>query len=139
MRIVRPVILIICALFLAGAGQSGGTKKKEVTTVIRGEVVDLACYLFDGKRKGEAHMACAAEGINSGNPVGILTTSGELYLAIGKDLKPANPLLEPYAARQVKVTGKKYVRGKMMGIVIEKVEEYIPPKKSRLSKALKKS
>ena len=137
MRNYRAVSLVLCAVFLAGAGQGAGAKKKEVTTVIRGEVVDLACYLFDGKRKGEAHMACAAEGINSGNPVGILTTSGELYLAIGKDLKPANPLLEPYAAKQVKVTGKKYIRGKMMGIVIDKVEEYIPPKKSRLSRSKK--
>jgi hypothetical protein len=137
MRNFRIVSLVLCALLLAGAGQGAGAKKKEVATVIRGEVVDLACYLFDGKRKGEAHMACAAEGINSGNPVGILTTSGELYLAIGKDLKPANPLLEPYAAKQVKVTGKKYIRGKMMGIVIDKVEEYIPPKKSRLSRSKK--
>lgn len=129
----------VCAVLIASASPAATGKKKDAATVIRGEVVDLACYLPDGKKKGEAHMACAREGIAAGNPVGILTTSGELYLAIGKDSKPANPLLEAFAAKQVRITGKKFTRGKMMGIVVEKVEELPPPKKSRLSKTRKQS
>jgi len=110
------------------------TAKKTAAFVVRGEIVDLACYLPDGKKKGEAHQACAREGIAAGNPAGILTTSGELYLILGKDGKPANSLLEPFAAKYVRVAGKRCSRGRMQGIVLDKVEELPPPKTKKASK-----
>lgn len=92
-------------------------------TEIRGEVVELNCYLADGRNKGPAHRICAREGITAGHPVGILTRMGELYLVIGKNMKTLNKLFAPYAAKQVKVTGKRFSRGRMLGIQFKSVEE----------------
>ena len=126
-RLLLAVLTMVTLLALpAGAAK---TKKEKIDSV-KGEVVDLACYLADKNKKGEAHAACARECMNAGNPVGILTSDGKLYLALGKDMKPVNDQLVPYAAKQVRVKGKKCVRGNMAAIIVESIEE-LPPPKSR--------
>jgi hypothetical protein len=77
---------------------------KADTTTIKGEVVDLMCYLDHGA-KGEKHKTCATKCIKSGGPVGILTSDDQLYLIIG-DHKPINDELASKAAETVTVTGK---------------------------------
>lgn len=91
--------------------------------VVQGEVVELSCYLSDGRKKGPDHEACAREGITAGQPVGILRSTGTVVLALGRDMKPANELLAPWAARKVRITGKLVKRAQMTAIVIDKVEE----------------
>jgi hypothetical protein len=77
---------------------------KADTTTIKGEVVDLMCYLDHGA-KGEKHKGCATKCIKSGGPVGILISDDQLYLVIG-DHKPINDELASKAAETVTVTGK---------------------------------
>ena len=96
------------------------TAKAKVTT-IQGEVVDLACYLTKGQH-GASHEECAKMCINSGLPVGILSKDGHVYLAITANHKAANSLLEPYAAKQVKVTGTVDRRGGVDIVAVDKVE-----------------
>src|SRR5881296_3132043 len=80
------------------------------TQTIKGEVVDLMCYLDHGA-KGEKHKACAEKCIKGGGPVGIL--SGEdLYLVVG-DHKPINKELADKAAENVTVKGKVVERNGM--------------------------
>jgi hypothetical protein len=134
MRLGVQILSAACAVAMISSAVTARTAKKDAVSVIRGEVVDLACYLPDGRKKGEAHAACAHEGIAAGNPVGILTNSGELYLALAKDGKPVNSLLEPYAAKYVKITGKRFSRGRMLGIVVEKVDELPFPKSKKSTK-----
>lgn len=74
----------------------------EVKT-IKGEVVDMVCYLDHGA-KGEKHKACANKCIAGGLPVGILADQ-DVYLIVG-DHKPINDKLASLAAQDVKVTGK---------------------------------
>ena len=117
--------------FASRRAQAAAPKaKKPQPDSIRGEVVELSCYLVDKERIGEAHAAHAQEGIANGNPVGILTNDGQLYLALGRDFKTANDLLAGYAGRKVRVTGKKVRRAKMAGFVVEHVEE-LPATKSK--------
>jgi hypothetical protein len=73
------------------------------TKTIKGEVVDLMCYLDHGA-KGDKHKSCAEKCIKGGGPVGLL--SGEdLYLVIG-DHKPMNDELSSKAAQTVTLKGK---------------------------------
>ena len=85
---------------LRGAeGAAGGTVQ-----TIKGEVVDLMCYLDHGA-KGEKHKGCAAKCIKGGGPVGLLTADDQLYLVIG-DHKPMNDELADKAAQTVTLKGK---------------------------------
>jgi hypothetical protein len=74
------------------------------TKTIKGEVVDLMCYLDHGAR-GEGHAQCAQTCIKGGGPVGILTGSNELYLIVGEH-KALNDQLAPLAAKIISVKGK---------------------------------
>ena len=80
-----------------------GADSDAATKTVKGEVVDLMCYLDHGA-KGEKHQGCAQKCIKSGGPVGLL--SGEdLYLVIG-DHKPMNDELAPKAGQTVTLKGK---------------------------------
>ena len=74
------------------------------TETVKGEVVDMMCYLDHGA-KGDSHAECAKTCIESGGPVGILTADNKLYLVIG-DHKPMNDKLAPLAAKTVSIKGK---------------------------------
>ena len=54
---------------------------------VTGEVVDISCFLQLGKR-GEAHIACGQKCVRNGQPVGILTETGDLYLMIPEEHHP---------------------------------------------------
>jgi hypothetical protein len=89
-----------------GQGDTGGS-----TQTIKGEVVDLMCYLDHGA-KGEKHKGCASKCIEGGGPVGVLTSDDQLYLVIG-DHKPINDQLASKAAQTVTLTGKVVERNGM--------------------------
>jgi hypothetical protein len=73
------------------------------TKTVKGEVVDLMCYLDHGA-KGDKHKSCASTCIKNGGPVGLL--SGEdLYLVVGEH-KPMNEELASKAAQTVSLKGK---------------------------------
>lgn len=61
--------------------------KKGRAVVLTGEVVDLSCYLQLGK-KGEAHKACGAKCVAAGEPAGLLTKSGKVYLLMAEQHHP---------------------------------------------------
>jgi hypothetical protein len=71
---------------------------------IKGEVVDMMCYLDHGA-KGEKHKGCATKCIEGGGPVGLLTEEGHLYLVVG-DHAPMNKELAPKAAQTVTLKAK---------------------------------
>jgi len=113
-RILKRSILVLglaAALALpmlsrgAESNASGGIK------TIKGEVVDLMCYLDHGAR-GEKHKSCAKKCIESGGPVGLLTADNQLYLVIGEH-EPMNKELAPHAAETVTLKGKVVERNGM--------------------------
>lgn len=86
---------------------------------IRGEVMDLACYLGHGSQ-GAAHADCAQKCIASGLPVGI--KSGKtIYLAVGGEHGLANATLAPLAGKSVVVEGTVTERDEVHLIAINKV------------------
>ena len=54
---------------------------------ITGEVIDVSCFLQLGKR-GEAHIACGQKCVRNGQPIGVLTDAGRLYLIIPEEHHP---------------------------------------------------
>ncbi len=80
------------------AHEESGTQQ-----TVKGEVVDLACYLGGGAM-GPKHQDCAQKCIASGLPVGI--KSGDtVYVVITSEHGPANATLAPLAAKQVVAEG----------------------------------
>jgi hypothetical protein len=69
---------------------AAGVNKKPLDgkqTTITGEVVDLSCYLQLGKH-GASHASCGSKCIAAGEPIGIVTKSGEVYLAMAEEHDP---------------------------------------------------
>ncbi len=79
-------------------------KASEQLRTIKGEVVDLMCFLDHGAR-GEKHKGCAEKCIQAGGPVGLLTADDTLYLVVG-DHKPMNDVLAAKAGQVVTLKGK---------------------------------
>ena len=119
-NIVRFAKAFIAAVVLAGVGTVATSARAETATV-KGEVVDLMCYLDHGAR-GAKHAACAKTCIESGGPVGILTKDNQLYLVIGEH-KPINAELAPLAAETVTLKGKIVERDGMKMIENAEIEK----------------
>ena len=85
---------------------------------VKGEVVDLACYLSKGS-KGKRHKTCAELCIKKGLPIGVLTESGDVYLVIEDHDNPAPyEAVKAFAGEQAEVTGKKFIKGGVQSILI---------------------
>ena len=52
-----------------------------------GEIVDFSCYIQLGKH-GEKHRACGQKCVNNGQPIGLLTKSGALYMLMPEEHDP---------------------------------------------------
>ena len=106
------------SLALPVLGLGAEAKADDATQTIKGEIVDLMCYLDHGA-KGEKHKGCATKCIESGGPVGLLTADDQLYLVIG-DHAPMNKELSAKAAQTVTLKGKVVERNGIK--MIEKAE-----------------
>lgn len=93
------------------------------TVTLKGEIVDLACYMAH-EGKGEKHMKCAKACLLGGAPTGILGADGSVVLLVEDHnaKKPYKALVE-LAGMQAEVTGKKYTRGGLTGVVVTGVKK----------------
>jgi hypothetical protein len=114
--LVLGVNLALPALSLGAEEKTSGQ-----TQTIKGEVVDLMCYLDHGA-KGEKHKGCAQKCIEGGGPVGLLTADNELYLVVG-DHQPMNKELAAKAAQTVTLKGKVVERHGMKMIENAQLQE----------------
>lgn len=95
---------LIAATLLLAAGTLVVRAESAESKTIKGEVVDLMCYLDHGA-KGEKHASCAGDCIKSGGPVGLLTSDNQIYLVVGEH-KPMNDKLAPLAGKTITLKGK---------------------------------
>jgi hypothetical protein len=58
---------------------------KPVTVV--GEIIDLSCYVQLGKH-GEKHRSCGQKCVTNGQPIGLLTKTGAVYLLMPEEHDP---------------------------------------------------
>ena len=69
-----------------GAAVDGKANPGKVAT-LTGEIVDFSCYLQVGKH-GEKHRACGQKCFNNGQPIGLLTEDGNLYMLMEEEHDP---------------------------------------------------
>lgn len=65
---------------------NGKTVEGKGVSVV-GEIVDLSCYLQVGKH-GDKHRECGQKCVANGQPVGLLTQEGTVYLLIDEEHDP---------------------------------------------------
>ena len=98
---MRRLILMVMALALAVAAPVLG---QEIT--VTGELVDHACFMRSGDDgRGIDHAACALACAQIGQPVGLVTEDGEVYVMAGAVTDDNNALLVPHMSHIVEVTG----------------------------------
>ncbi len=111
---LRRVFLSAAVLAaLATAGEAGDLKIGDAappltfTDWIKGEPVDIACYLVG--QRGEGHASCAKSCAEKGLPIGFVTKGedGEeqLYLVVGPDRKPAKDYMAAHMGKMVEAKG----------------------------------
>src|SRR5690349_23564327 len=69
-----------------GASVDGKPNPGAVKTVV-GEIVDFSCYLQVGKH-GDKHRDCAQKCFRNGQPIGLLTQDGGLYMLMEEEHDP---------------------------------------------------
>lgn len=101
------------------------TDKKEmevdssVAQTITGEILDLSCFLVDGRR-GMGHHSCAQGCLDRGLPAGLITEDGKVYLLLEDHQKPnAYHKLIKHAAEVVELTGKVFYTNGMLSMSVE--------------------
>lgn len=69
-----------------GAAVDGKPLPGKVTT-LTGEIIDLSCYLQVGKH-GEKHKDCGQKCLRNGQPIGLLTKDGSIYMLMDEEHDP---------------------------------------------------
>lgn len=107
------------AVFAAGGMPMG--KEKSVT--VKGEILDMACYLGHGA-SGAKHQQCALMCLKGGQPMGLKTADGKIYLLVAshQDQKPFDEA-KGYAADQVEVTGPVFERDGISAMEVDAVKK----------------
>ena len=123
-------LVVAVALFFVFADLSAGDKKSEKEVTLKGEVVDVACYIAHGAR-GEKHKTCAEACAEAGGSLGVLTSDGRLYVSLLPDEHNAGPnaLLKDHIAETVEAKGFVRAKGGVNGIMIESVSAVAAEKK----------
>ncbi|HVW87789.1 MAG TPA: hypothetical protein VHB50_24055 [Bryobacteraceae bacterium] len=69
-----------------GASVNGKPLPGKAVT-LTGEIVDLSCYLQVGKH-GDKHSSCGKKCIANGEPIGLVTKAGQVYLLMAEEHDP---------------------------------------------------
>jgi hypothetical protein len=87
MKRVRGSLVLLGALVFAVTAiadskdmkEMKGMKEAPKPVTIKGELVDMGCYVSHGAR-GEKHKDCATKCVAGGMPMGLLTADNKLYI-----------------------------------------------------------
>ncbi|HVU15483.1 MAG TPA: hypothetical protein VHD32_01050 [Candidatus Didemnitutus sp.] len=115
-------LIAVACLLLGFASSSAFAAPEGPTVKVKGEVVDLWCYL-EGGDHGADHRDCAVACAKAGNPVGLLTDKGEIYVMMGiKDHQPGREVLIDKMAETVTVEGTLVKKGGVQVIYVTAVK-----------------
>ena len=119
-QFTRFAALIAAVVVLSSVIAFGQPKGPKVT--VKGEVVDLWCYL-EGGDHGDKHKECATTCAKAGNPMGIVDAKGNVYVLMGiQDHQPGRDVLLDRMAQTVTVTGTLVRKGGSQVLYISSVK-----------------
>src|SRR4029077_11355343 len=90
--------------------------------LVTGEVLDMTCYIASNL-SGPDHAECARVCIRSGEPAGIKTQDGKVYLLTGEPGQSINAKLADYAAKTVTIKGRQTVRDGFAHLQVEEIRK----------------
>lgn len=119
------VAMLVGGFALQGTAISASDTKEKAPkkTTIKGEVVDLACYMGEGKA-GKSHAQCAIKCASMGIPFGIKDSKGNIYLVLfgNKKAKAEYTKIGNKGGQKVSVTGMLLKKGGLQAILIGPAE-----------------
>jgi hypothetical protein len=116
---VRLVLGMAVVVFVVGYSFA---EPKGPTVTVKGEVVDLWCYL-EGGDHGPSAKTCATACAKAGNPIGIVDAKGDIYVTAGiKDHQPAQAVLVDKMSQEVTLTGTLVKKGGTQMIYVTSVK-----------------
>lgn len=121
----KSLLLLLVALLafsVAAIAQNKDKKVEAKEATIKGEVVDVACYLAKGA-KGEGHIGCATACAKGGGTLGVLAADGKLYVSLLPDdhSKDPNAALMDHIGHTVEAKGFVRSKGGVNGIMIKSI------------------
>jgi hypothetical protein len=116
------VVLSAVAFSVAVSAEEKAAKAAPAPATIKGELVDLGCYLGHEAR-GEKHKSCAMKCVANGMPMGILTADNKLYLlTVSHDSSDPFNKAKELVASTVELTGVISERAGMKSIAVSDVK-----------------
>jgi hypothetical protein len=70
-----------------GAAVDGKPNPNASIKTVTGEIIDFACYMQIGKH-GDKHRSCAQKCFQAGQPIGLMTGDGTLYMLMEEEHDP---------------------------------------------------
>jgi hypothetical protein len=120
LQTARVSFVAVGLIVLASA--FGLAQPKGATVTVKGEAVDLWCYMEGGDR-GPAKKECARACAKAGNSIGIVDSQGTVYLVSGlQDHQPARDILVGRMNEAVEVTGTLVKKGGAQMIFVRSVK-----------------
>ena len=111
----------VAVVALAGVAVGHGAPEPEQITV-SGEIVDLHCYLTDEQARGAGHAECARSCLKQGQPMGLLTDDGTLWVLTAYHMSSAAfDTAKRMAGERVDVTGVPVERHGVKGLEVRRV------------------
>ncbi len=120
----RFAAVAVALLLLApAAGLLAADKEGSGDLTVKGEVLDMACYLAH-EAKGPEHEKCALKCAKMGQPIGLLTQDGKVYLLVADHAdQTAFEQAKMLAGQQVTITGPVAARAGMEALTVHKVSK----------------
>jgi hypothetical protein len=120
--------LMVCFLLLTVSLLTFGQQKKGKEVIVRGEIVDIQCYVSGamGKGTGEDHLQCATDCAKGGIPLALLEDKTGIVYILGQTktaMKGANDMLMDFIAAKVQVSGRLHEKGGVKLLLIAKISK----------------
>ena len=112
----------LVALILSAAPVSVAADGDSKTVKVTGEILDMACYIGKGAQ-GPEHAGCAKACVKGGQPMGLLTDDGTVYVLLanhenGEAFEQAKEL----AGTKVEIEGASMDRSGVKAVEIHEVK-----------------
>ena len=117
------VVAFILILFPAAGFAATGQPTASSDATLTGEIVDMACYIGHSA-KGEMHKTCAVKCAAMGQPVGLLSTDGKLYLLVSDHVDSgAYEKARKLAGEQVEMKGEVAAKDGVNALTVHDVKK----------------